>query len=95
MVRGTLTINTKLKRARLTKRQKKPNEVVLSKKAVEFQLLLTNKFENLQLETTDDLDTYNNNLTFPKAPDSTNAGIIFKNPTTLLSLWNKPTYLPK
>ena len=25
------------------------------------------------LETTDDLDTYNNNLTFPKGLDSTNA----------------------
>ena len=94
MVRGTLTINTKLERARLTRRQKRPNEVVLSEKAVEFQLLLTNRFEALQLETTDDLDTYNN-LTFPKGLDSTNAAIIFKNTTTLLRLWNKPTYLPK
>lgn len=50
MVRGTLTINTKLERARLARQQKRPNE-----------------------ETTDDLDTYNNNLTFPKGLDSTNA----------------------
>jgi len=95
MVRGTLTLNTKLERARLTRRQKKPNEVVLSEKAMEFQLLLTNRFEAIQLETTDDLDTYNNNLTFPKGLDSTNPAIIFKNTTTLLSLWNKPTYVPK
>ena len=69
--------------------------MVLSEKAVEFQLLLTNRFEALQLETTDDLDTYDNNLTFPKGLDSTNAEIIFQSTTTLLSLWNKPTYLPK
>ena len=67
--------------------------MVLSEKAVEFQLLLTKRFEALQLETTDDLDTYNNNLTFPKGLDSTDAAIIFKNTTTLLSLWNKSTYL--
>ena len=85
MVRGTLTINTKLERARLARRQKRQNEVVL----------LTKRFEALQLETTDDLDTYNNNLTFPKGLDSTDAAIIFKNTTTLLSLWNKSTYLPK
>ena len=95
MVRGTLTINTKLERARLARRQKRQNEVVLSEKAVEFQLLLTKMFEALQLETTDDLDTYNNNLTFPKGLDSTDAAIILKNTTTLLSLWNKSTYLPK
>ena len=64
MVRVTLTINTKLERARLTRRQKRQNEVVPSEKAVEFQLLLTNGFEAPQLETTGDLDTYNNNLTF-------------------------------
>ena len=93
MVRGTLTINTKLERARLARRQKRQNEVVLSEKAVEFQLLLTKRFKALQLETTDDLDTYNNNLTFPKGLDSTDAAIIFKNTTTLLSLWNKSTYL--
>ena len=93
MVRGTLTSNTKLERARLARRQKRQNEVVLSEKAVEFQLLLTKRFEALQLETTDDLDTYNNNLTFPKGLDSTDAAIIFKNTTTLLSLWNKSTYL--
>ena len=95
MVRGTLTINTKLERARLARRQKRPNEVVLPEKAVEFQLLLTNRFEALQLETTDDLDTYNNNVTFPKGLDSTDAAITLKKTTTLLSLWNKPTYLPK
>ena len=77
MVRGTLTINTKLEWARLTRRQKRPNEVVPSEKAVEFQLLLTNRFEAPQPETTGDLDTYNNNLTFPKGLDSTNAAIIF------------------
>ena len=92
MVRGTLTINTKLERARLTRRQKRPNEVVPSEKAVEFQLLLTNRFEAPQLETTGDLDTYNNNLTFPKGLDSTNAAIIFKNTTTLKFV--EQTYLP-
>lgn len=84
MVRGTLTINTMLERARLARRQKRPNEVVLPEKAVEFQLLLTNRFEALQTtETTDDLDTYNNNVTFPKGLDSTDAAITFKNITTL------------
>jgi len=39
MVRGTFTINTRLERARLTRRQRKPNEVVLSEKTAEFQLL--------------------------------------------------------
>ena len=43
MVRGTVAINTKLERPRLTRRQRKPNEVVLFEKAAEFQLLLTNR----------------------------------------------------
>ena len=66
--------------------------MVPSEKAVEFQLLLTNRFEAPQLETTGDLDTYNNNLTFPKGLDSTNAAIIFKNTTTLKFV--EQTYLP-
>ena len=66
--------------------------MVPSEKTVEFQLLLTNRFEAPQPETTGDLDTYNNNLTFPKGLDSTNAAIIFKNTTTLKFV--KQTYLP-
>ena len=66
--------------------------MVPSEKAVEFQLVLTNRFEAPQLETTGDLDTYNNNLTFPKGLDSTNAAIIFKNTTTLKFV--EQTYLP-
>ena len=53
MVRGTLTINTKLERARLTRRQKKPNGVVLFTKATQFQLLLTNGFEALKMGTSE------------------------------------------
>ena len=53
MVRSRLTINTKLERARLTRRQKSQSEVVLSAKATEFQLLLTNGFEALQLQATE------------------------------------------
>ena len=56
MVCGTLTINIKLERARLTRRQKKPNEEVLSEKAAEFQLLLINKFKALNSKTTENLD---------------------------------------
>ena len=43
MVRGTVTINTKLEWPRLTRRQRKPNEVVLFEKVAEFQLMLTNR----------------------------------------------------
>ena len=63
MVRGTFTINTRLELARLTRRQRKPNEVVLSKKTVEFQLLSDQQVWGPQLDTTDDLDTCNKNLT--------------------------------
>lgn len=40
---------------------KEANGVVLFANATEFQLLLTNRFEALKL-TTDDLDTYSNNI---------------------------------
>ncbi|XP_068692612.1 uncharacterized protein [Montipora foliosa] len=63
LVRGTLAINTKLERARLTRRQKRPNGLVLSAKATEFQLLLTNRFEALEMERAEDLDAYSNNIT--------------------------------
>ena len=93
MVRGTLTINTKLERARLTRRQERPNEVVLSEKAVEFQLLLTNRFEALQLETTDDLDTHSIIILLFQKVLIANATIIFKN-TTPLFKFVEQTYLP-
>ena len=51
-----MTINTRLERAKMIKRQRKPIAVVLSAKAIEFQLKLTNKFEVLEQEGTDVLD---------------------------------------
>ena len=58
MIRGSMTINTRLKRARLVKRPNKANAVALSAKAAEFQLLLTNKFEALNSAPSYDNDTY-------------------------------------
>ena len=58
MIRGSMTINTRLERARLIKRPSKANAVALSAKAAEYQLLLTNKFEALNSAPTDDIDTY-------------------------------------
>lgn len=64
MVRGTLTINTKLERARLTRWQKKPNGLVFFSKATEFQLQLTkNGVETVKMATAGDFDTYSNNIT--------------------------------
>lgn len=62
MVRGTFIINTRLERARLTRRQRKPNEVMLSQKTAEFQVLSDQQVWGPQLDTTDDLDTCNKNL---------------------------------
>ncbi len=60
MVRGSLNINTKLERARLIKRPKKPNTEVLSANTTQFQMLLTNKFE--ALATPINLDSESENL---------------------------------
>ena len=46
-VRGSLTINTKLERARLIQRCKKPNTAVLSANTTKYQTLLSNRFEAL------------------------------------------------
>ena len=58
MTRGSMTINTRLERARLVKRRNKANAVALSAQAAEFQLLLTNKFEAWNSALSDDIDTY-------------------------------------
>ena len=63
LVRASLTINTKLERAKLMKRRKKPNTTSLTAKATEFQLKLTNRFEALEVETSSDLDTHCDNIT--------------------------------
>ena len=47
MIRGSMTINTRQDRARFIKRPSKANAVALSAKVAECQLLLTNKFEDL------------------------------------------------
>ena len=47
MVRGSLTINTNLERARLIQRYKKPNTGVLSANTTKYQTLLTNRFRAL------------------------------------------------
>ena len=51
MVRGSLTINTKLERARLIQRCKKPNTAVLSANTTKYPALLTNRFEALATST--------------------------------------------
>ena len=52
MVRGSLTINTKLERATwLIQRCKKPNTAVLSANTTKYQMLLTNRFEALATST--------------------------------------------
>ena len=63
LVRASMTINTRLERAKMIKRQRKPNAVVLSAKAIEFQLKLTNKFEVLEQEGTDVLDRQCDDIT--------------------------------
>ena len=63
MIRCSMTINTRLERARLIKRHNKANAVALSAKAAEFQLLLTNKCEALNSAPSDDIDTYCDNIT--------------------------------
>ena len=63
MIRGSMTINTRLERARLIKRPNKANAVALSAKAAEFQLLLTNKFEALNSAPSDDIVTYCDSIT--------------------------------
>ena len=63
MIRGSMTINTRLERARLVKRPNKANAVALSVKAAEFQLLLSNKFEALNSATSDDIATYCDSVT--------------------------------
>ena len=57
MIRGSVTINTRLERARLINRPNKANAVTLSAKAASFQLLLTNKFEALNSAPADDIGT--------------------------------------
>ena len=61
MVRGSLTINTKLERARLIQRYKKPNTAVLSANTTKYQTLLTNRFEALATST--DLNSDCENVT--------------------------------
>lgn len=61
MVRGSVTINTRLERARLVKRTKKPNTEVLSTMRTQFQLQLANRFEALATST--DLDDNYEQLT--------------------------------
>ena len=63
MIRGSMTINTRLERARLIKRPNKANAVALSAKAAEFQLLLTNKFDALNSAPADDTITYCDSIT--------------------------------
>ena len=63
VVRGSLTINTMLERAILIKRPNEANDVPLSAKAAEFQLLLTTKFEVLNSAPSDDIDTYCESIT--------------------------------
>ena len=59
---GSMTINTRLERARLIKRPNKANAEALSAKAAEFQLLLTNKYEALNSAPSDDIDTYSDSI---------------------------------
>ena len=61
MVRGSLTINTKLERARLIQRCKKPNTAVLSANTTKYRTLLTNRFEALATST--DLNCEPENVT--------------------------------
>ena len=61
LVRGSLTINTKLERARLIQRCKKPNTAVLSANTTKYQTLLTNRFEALATST--DLNSECENVT--------------------------------
>ena len=63
MIRGSMTINTWLERARLIKRPDKANAVALSAKAAEVQLLLTNKIEALNSAPSDDIGTYCDSIT--------------------------------
>ena len=63
MIRGSMTINTRLERARLIKRPNKANAVALSAKATEFRLLLTNKFEAFDSAPSDDIDTCCDSIT--------------------------------
>ena len=58
MIRGSMTINSRLEIARLTKRPRKANAVALSAKVAEFQLLLTNIFEALNSAPSYDIDPY-------------------------------------
>ena len=58
-----MTINTRLERARLTKRPNNVNPLTLSAKAAAFQLLLTNKFEALSSAPSDDIDIYCDSIT--------------------------------
>ena len=62
MVRGSLTINTKLERARLIQRCMKPNTAVLSANTTKYQTLLTNRFEALATST--DLNSECENVTY-------------------------------
>ena len=63
MIRGSMTINTRQERSKLTKRPRKANAVALSVKVAEFQLLLNNKFEALNSAPSDDIDTYCGSIT--------------------------------
>ena len=65
MIRSSMTINTRLERARFIKRPSKANAVALSAKVAEFQLLLTNKFEALNSAPSDDIDTCWDSITSP------------------------------
>ena len=61
VVRGFLTINTKIERARLIQRCKKPNTPVLSANTTKYQTLLTNRFEAVATST--DLNSECENVT--------------------------------
>ena len=63
MIRGSMTINTRLERARFIKRPSKANAVALSAKVAKFQLLLTNKCEALNIAPSNDIDTYCDSIT--------------------------------
>ncbi|KAI8522202.1 hypothetical protein Bbelb_019560 [Branchiostoma belcheri] len=60
MVRGSMTINTKLERAKLTK-PRKPDEIKLKANTAQFQLQLSNRFE--ALTTSEDIDIECSNIT--------------------------------
>ena len=61
MVQGSLIIGTKLERAKLIRRLKKPNTEMPSAQNTQMQLLLTNKIE--ALATSVNLDSHCNDLT--------------------------------